>query len=267
MKKFVNKHVVVSFTLLIAISGPLLWYLIDFPLKYLGINYQYSLAVKNMATALVCIVFMYCIWGKCIFSLKNRKFFKSLFTYGLVGVIGSIGAFMFNISEINLKPTAVIIIGYLAMNLAIAVSEEFLFRGIMMNTMLKVWKGQKNVVINTVLVSSMLFGIRHFTNLITYPNQIVTTFAQVVFTIMAGIYLAAVYYRSKNIWLVILVHFLEDTAVTIMEAFSTQVAESSVSDISAFQAILMVIIQIPYVWVGLLMLKDKKIVEQKNAIA
>lgn len=259
MKKFVYKHVVAFSTILFIVSTPLLWYLLDIPLNAIGMNYQYSLAVKNMTSAVVVIVFMRCILGKCILSFKGEHFFKYLFTFGLVGLIGSLGAFIFNFSGIDMKPTAFAIIGYLAMNLAIAFNEEVVFRGIILNTMRKVWDGQSKVIPKAVFLSSLLFGLKHIINLITYPNQIVITIAQIVFAGMAGIYLAAVYVRSQNIWVVILIHFLEDTAVTIMELFSTQAANSSIADITITQALLMILIQIPYVWVGVLMLKENKV--------
>lgn len=259
MKEFVYNHVIIFSLILFITSTPLLWYLLDIPLNTIGMNYQYSLAVKNMTSAVVAIIFMRFIWGGYFFSFKGKHFFKSLFTFGIVGLIGSLGAFIFNISEIDMKPTAFAISGYLAMNLAIAFNEEVVFRGILLNTMQKVWDGQKKAVPKAVLLSSMLFGMKHITNLITYPNQIVTTSAQIVFAGMAGIYLAAVYVRSQNIWVVIVIHFLEDAAVTIMELFSTQAVNNSTADIAITQALLMVLIQIPYVFVGIRMLKDNKV--------
>jgi len=104
-----------------------------------------------------------------------------------------------------------------------------------------------------------IIGMKHITNLITYPNQIVITSAQIVFAGMAGIYLAAVYVRSQNIWVVIAIHFLEDIAVTIMELFSTQAVNNSTADIAISQALLMVLIQIPYVFVGIRMLKNYRV--------
>jgi membrane protease YdiL (CAAX protease family) len=258
MKEFIHKHIISFCIVLFILSTPVLWYILDIPLNNLEVNYQYSLAIKNMATAVFAIILMGIVWGKGLFSFKGNHFFKSLFTFGLVGVIGSLGAFAFNLGEIDLKPTAFTIIGYLLMNLSIAFSEEVLFRGIMMNLMKKVWRGQEKVILKAVLASSLLFGLKHINNLLTYPNQIVTTGAQILFAGMAGMYLAAVYIRSQNIWVCIFIHFLEDTAVTIMELFSSQTLNNSVADIGIMQASMMILIQIPYVIVCLLMLRDKR---------
>lgn len=258
MKAFIHKHIIVFCVILFILSTPVLWYILDIPLNTLNVNYQYSLALKNMVTAVFAIIFMRIAWGKGLFTFKGNHFLKSLFTFGLLGVIGSLGAFAFNRGEIDLKPTAFAIIGYLLMNLSIAFSEEVLFRGIMLNLMKKVWIGQEGVVLKAVIVSSVLFGLKHINNLLTYPNQVVTTSAQILFAGMAGMYLAAVYVRSQNIWVCILIHFLEDTAVTIMELFSSQTLNSSVADIGIMQASMMILIQIPYVIVSLLMLRDKR---------
>jgi membrane protease YdiL (CAAX protease family) len=259
---FIHKHIIAFCLILFILSATILWYILDIPLHTLKINYQYSLAVKNMATAVLAIFFMRIAWGKGLCSFKGNHFFKSLFTFGLVGVIGSLGAFAFNLGEIDLRPTAFAIIGYLLMNLSIAFSEEVLFRGIMFNLMKKVWKGQEGVVLKAVIVSSVLFGLKHINNLLTYPNQLVTTGAQILFAGMAGMYLTAVYVRSQNIWVCILIHFLEDTAVTIMELFSSQTLNNSLADIGIMQAAMMILIQIPYVIVSILMLRDKKAISE-----
>lgn len=258
MKEFIHKHIIAFCIILFILSTPVLWYILDIPLNTLKVNHQYSLAVKNMATAVFAIIFIRIAWGKSLFSFKGKHFFKSLFTFGLVGVLGSFGAFAFSRGEVDLKPTAFAIIGYLLMNLSIAFGEEVLFRGIMLNLMKKVWAGQNGVILKAVLVSSVLFGLKHINNLLTYPNQIVTTGAQILFAGMAGMYLAAVYIRSQNIWVCIFIHFLEDIAVTIMELFSSQTLNNSVADIGIMQASMMILIQIPYVIVSLLMLREKR---------
>jgi membrane protease YdiL (CAAX protease family) len=244
--------------MLFIITTPVLWCILDIPLNIMKVNYQYSLALKNMASAILAIVFMHIVWGKDLYNLKGNHFFKSLFTFGLVGVIGSLGAFIFSFGEIDLKPTAFVIIGYILMNLSIAFCEEVLFRGIMLNLMKKVWAGQEKVILKAVIVSSMMFGLKHISNLLTYPNQIVITCAQILFAGMAGMYLAAVYVRSLNIWVCICIHFLEDTAVTIMELFSSQTLNNSVADIGIKQAFMMILLQIPYIIVSILMLRNRK---------
>jgi membrane protease YdiL (CAAX protease family) len=213
--------------------------------------------IQYTVTAILSIVFMYCIWKTSLFSFQCKHFWKGLFSFGLLGVLGAIGAFIFSRDMVDLTPTAFTIIGCVALNLAIAVSEEFLFRGVILHSMLRAWQDKKHYIILSVIGCSAIFGIRHLLNLMTSPTAIVLTLAQVIFTFMAGIFLCAVFLRTQNIWICITIHFLEDIAVSIWEIFSSNAAASASLDGSIGAAFGMIALQIPYVIFGILMLRDK----------
>jgi membrane protease YdiL (CAAX protease family) len=149
------------------------------------------------------------------------------------------------------------VIGCILMNLAVAVSEEFLFRGVILNAFLNSWKTKRNFISAAVIASCIIFGLRHLINLYTTPASIFATCAQVFFTFMAGTYLCAVYLRSQNIWVCILIHFLEDFSTSIWTLFSSHAAASAAADISPMAALGMIAMQIPYLIFAVLMLRDK----------
>ena len=231
-------------------------------------------AVRYAATAAVTLLLMRIIWKRNVFSFKCPNFFRSLFTFGLVGLIGAAGAFAFGYETVDTVPVAKTVCGVVLMNLAIAVSEEFLFRGVMLNALLEVYteknmytekeahsdkkKIRINAIYAAVLVSCVIFGLRHLLNLAAKPNALFMTCAQVVFTFMAGTYLCAVYLRSQNIWVCVLIHILEDLAVSVWPLFSSAAASSASADISMPNALGMVAMLIPYVVFAWLMLRDKK---------
>ena len=156
--------------------------------------------------------------------------------------MGAIGAFFFSRDVIDLTPNALTILACIAFNLAIALGEEFLFRGVILHAMLRAWKDKRNYIFLTVIACSAIFGIRHFLRLITSPNAIILTMAQVVFTFMAGIFLCAVFLRTRNIWICITIHFLENMAVTIWRIFSSNAAASASQDGSIGAAIGMIVL-------------------------
>lgn len=84
-----------------------------------------------------------------------------------------------------------------------ALTEEITFRGLVLPILLK---KEKNSLIKPVLVSSVLFGLIHFMNLINEPdNQIGITF-QVIVATMLGIVFCYVMLRIRNIVIVGLLH-------------------------------------------------------------
>ena len=143
------------------------------------------------------------------------------------------------------------------MNLGIAISEEFIFRVVILGKMLSAWKDKKNAMWYAVISCCVIFGVRHLLNLISMPDTVLLTMAQVVFTFMAGFYLCAVYLRTENIWICVLIHFLEDFGTSVWEIFSTHAAASAMADGNIMSAMGMIILQVPYIIFAILMLRDK----------
>lgn len=255
MDNFSKKHVLLLSTIIFLLAMPVAWGLL-YPVTRL-LESSWAGTIQYTITAALSIVFMYCIWRTPIFSFHCTRFWKGLFSFGFLGVIGAIGAFIFSRDTVDLTPTVLTFLGCVAVNLAIAVSEEVLFRGIILNAMLRAWNDKKHSISLAVLACSVIFGVRHLLNLITMPNTIILTLAQVVFTFMAGLYLCAVFLRTQNIWICIAIHFLEDFAVSIWEIFSSNAAASASMDGSVGAALGMIALQIPYVIFAILMLRDK----------
>jgi len=214
-------------------------------------------AVRYTATAVLTLLLMRLVWKRAVFSFCCPSFARNLFTCGLLGLIGAAGAFFFSYETVDTAPGAGAVCGVLTMNLAVAVSEEFLFRGVALNVLLRAYSAVKNPVYKAVTVSSVLFGLRHLLNLAFTPGAVTAAAAQVVFTMMAGTWLCAVYLRSKNIWVCALIHFLEDLAVSVWPLFSTQAAASASADIQISEALRMVFLQAPYLLFAWLMLRDE----------
>lgn len=259
-EKLVRNHVILVCITVFLMAMPFSWILLHPVLTTL--DNIWADTVRYTVTALLTIILMRFFWKKNMFSYACPHFFKSLFTFGSLGIIGAAGAFVFSQDTIDTSPMISTVIGCVLLNFAIAVSEEFLFRGVILNAMLQAWKGKKHYVSASVLAACVIFGLRHLLNLFVTPASLFATCAQVVFTFMAGTYLCAVYLRSQNIWICILIHFCEDFSTSIWGLFSSNAAASASADISIMAALGMIAMQIPYLVFAWLMLRDKKWVLQ-----
>ncbi len=257
MGNFIIKKIPLLFAILLfAVAMPLAWFLTNLATSSLGSIW--SGVIDYSATLIVVLAVCFLCFKELPFSLECRHFLKGLFTFGLLGVLIAVVAFAMSYDTVDMVPALSDFIGYLFLNLAVAVSEEFLFRGVFLNVFLKGWEGKKGFIWSAVIVSSILFGLRHLLNLITNPTAINLTIGQVFFTFMAGIYLCAVYLRTRNIWIVIALHFTEDFLTGLWPLFSSKALAASSMDAPLLNVVGLVALQSVYVLFGVILLKDKK---------
>ena len=91
-------------------------------------------------------------------------------------------------------------------------AEEFLCRGWIQNEMIERYGDNRRHVILSILLSGLLFGLMHIVNILA-GQGIIETISQIIQAMAAGFFLGAIYYRSKNIWLVIFLHAFWDFAL------------------------------------------------------
>jgi len=256
MEMIPRKHTTLHCVSVFIIAMPFAWLALH-PLVR-SLDGVWADTARYVSTVAVTLLLMRFIWKGNVFSFQCPRFGKSLFSFGLVGLVGAAGAFVFSYQAVDTMPAAGMVAGVIWMNLAIAVSEEFLFRGVILNVLLKAYSERKHAVFSAVLVSCVIFGLRHLLNLAVKPDALYMTCAQVIFTFMAGTYLCAVYLRTKNIWVCVLIHFLEDMAVSLWPLFSSVAASSASTDLTVASAAGMVTLLIPYIVFAWLMLRDPK---------
>lgn len=155
------------------------------------------------------------------------------------------------------------------MMISVALFEELLFRGLLLNTFLNRFANTKRNMILCVFISSVLFGSSHFINLIVRPELLVLTLCQAVYTVFAGVFFAAVYLKSKNLWSVIFYHALFDIAsAAFYEILSPEVLQNlnvhyaNSTDQALGQGLFYIVAAIPLLICGLLILKKTSLVEK-----
>lgn len=103
--------------------------------------------------------------------------------------------------------------------LFIGIVEEFLCRGWLLNEFLERYSDTKKGTILSIIFSSFIFGVIHFIN-IGETQGVFETLVQVMNAASSGIFLALVYYKTKNIWVVVFSHALWDFSLFLSEANS-----------------------------------------------
>ncbi len=95
-----------------------------------------------------------------------------------------------------------------------AICEEFLFRGILFNTFLLVFRKEKYDILWTSIVCSILFGLYHLNNLTS--QSLISTVGQVIITLGMGLFLSYLRVWSNGLIWCMVVHFLQDFSPKIL---------------------------------------------------
>lgn len=159
--------------------------------------------------------------NKYIFTQERQGFFES-FQYILPELLLS-GFFVF-ISIVALIINGNPLDKYAVFNLAlyclfIGIVEEFLCRGWLLNEFLERYSKTKKEVLLSILCSSFIFGVVHFIN-IGETRGFFETLVQVMNAFAGGVFLALVYYKTKNIWVVVWTHAVWDFTLFLSQTNS-----------------------------------------------
>lgn len=91
--------------------------------------------------------------------------------------------------------------------LSVGFNEELSMRGVLLTVLLKSWKDTKIGIVMALLLSSASFGVFH--SLQWHGNSFQAAL-HVLHTTLMGMFLAAVFLLSRNIWSAVIVHALYD---------------------------------------------------------
>ena len=95
--------------------------------------------------------------------------------------------------------------------------EEVLFRGLILKLLHKKMGQTKKGMSYVCILSSVIFGVAHFVNLI--HADALPVVSQVIYATATGILFAALYLRTKTLWVPILLHGLVNLSSQIFNAF------------------------------------------------
>ena len=138
----------------------------------------------------------------------------------------------------------------------VGVAEEFLFRAIIGQTLLEHFGTSRAGIWKACIVSGLLFGAAHLTNLLS--SEPFGVLMQCVFAASLGVLLTAIYYRTGNIWVTVFIHAAMDiSSMLIGGLYGTENVVDTVSSYDASMLFSVVIYLVPTVF----LLRKKKIGE------
>lgn len=198
------------------------------------------------------------------FGIKKENFFHGLITGGFMALvsINNLAASILEFSDYPvIEPSLYLIFIVVIEQIFVGVFEEFLFRGLILNTLLKKLQSDqyKNKMI-AIVISSLLFGSVHLLNLFSEPQMLYATIDQVFYASFIGIFLGALYLRTNNIWVVVFYHFIYDLVSELPVIFHEIPAQGLVDETISV-AVLNICANMAFVLAALFIarkLKDKK---------
>ena len=220
-------------------------------------TYLYS-TLQELVGALVAVLFLVRTDRAGLLRRRGSGFFNGLLVgmYPLVFIgYNTFGSLLLGRPDTPLLPLPRILTFMLNMIL-VGVAEELVFRGIIAQTLLERYGTARAGVWKACLVSGVLFGAAHLSNLL--GSEAFGVLMQCVFAASLGVMLAAIYFRTGNLWVTVFLHSAMDIAAMLIGGLygTTSVAES-VSGYDASRLLSVAVYLIPTVF----LLRKKKLPE------
>ena len=221
-------------------------------------TYLYS-TLQELVGALVAVLFLVRTDRAGLLRRRGSGFFNGLLVgmYPLVFIgYNTFGSLLLGRPENGTLQPAVRICTFLANMAMVGVAEELIFRGVIAQTLLERCGTARAGVWEACLVSGVLFGAAHLSNLIgSAPFGVLM---QCVFAASLGVMFAAIYFRTGNLWVTVFLHSAMDIAAMLIGGLygTTSVAES-VSGYDASRLMSVAVYLIPTVF----LLRKKKLPE------
>ena len=124
-----------------------------------------------------------------------------------------------NRSEYFIKPEPLFLLTVILFPLSTGLLEEVVFRGIVLKILLRKTGGTKKGIISAFIISAALFAVVHLIHLM-WKSPIDVT-GDLLFAIAGGMFLGAIYLRTKTLIAPILLHWLLNLSGGIFDAFTS----------------------------------------------
>ena len=220
---------------------------------------DYMLTVMQEAAGALVAVLLLCRTGRqSLLRRRGSGFFNGLlvglYPLGLIGY-NAYNTLLFDLPEGEMLP-AWRIVWFLLGMISVGVAEEFLFRGVIAQTLLEHFGTSRAGVWKACLLSGVYFGAAHLTNLI--GSAPLGVLMQCVFAASLGTMLAAIYFRTGNIWVTVFIHAAMDiSSMLVGGLYGTQTVSDSISTYDLSMLISVAVYLIPTAF----LLRKKKLGE------
>ncbi|SFU81720.1 CPBP family intramembrane glutamic endopeptidase [Butyrivibrio sp. M55] len=173
----------------------------------------------RIALILILVLSVIIFGHKEVFAFSFKSF-KDTFVIG--GVMTAVTAFYlitnlyksFTEYGTPLMDSKLVVSFFITMFIGAGISEELIARGFLFTFLRNAFGNNKASYIVAMALSSIFFGALHFTNLdgAVDPTPI---YAQIIYAVGIGFFLAALYIRTGNLWGNMVLHYLFDISLMI----------------------------------------------------
>ena len=94
-------------------------------------------------------------------------------------------------------------------------SEEILFRGLVLYTLIRIWGNTTRGIFGSVLLASALFALVHLTQVFTYGTSLSSALLLVLQTFVVSIWWGALVVMGGSIWPAVILHFVVNAVVAV----------------------------------------------------
>lgn len=248
--------VLIAFVYLTLLKG--IGWLLTFPMKANGYALQ---LITECIGVIMSIIILYVVGKKHILKEKRIGILKGLFIGGFLFTICLITAAAILADTLQTGKGKLLPLSQVAMFVAtmagVGMSEEFVFRGAILNLFIDKLEKTKRGIYASIIMSGVIFGAAHMTNVFSGVS-IKGAFVQAVGASVLGALLAAIYLRTRNIWVVAILHaFMDFSALIGSGFFGTNTIASEINSYGYIKFIGCVVYLIPI----LFLLRKKKLLE------
>ncbi len=154
-------------------------------------------------------------WHVWLLALGGLVFIAGASLYSFYGSIA------FDLSSLLQLPDArtAVITHFVA-----GLSEEILFRGLLLYALIRVWGSTTRGILGSVLLSSVLFALVHLTQVFTYGTSLSSALVLVLQAFVLSIWWGALVVMGGSIWPAVIIHFMGNTVV-VVQGLNTPVVE------------------------------------------
>ena len=146
------------------------------------------------------------------FGLSSTGISEGLKKYGLPALIATVSvavSFCIGLSPLDNTPTIWrVIVEGIVYYIGVGIMEELYLRGLLQNLIEKLFGKRKNAALYAILITSVLFGAGHIFGALGQPW--ITVLCKMIWAAGLGVYFGAVYVKTRNLWVPIILHTLID---------------------------------------------------------
>lgn len=201
--------------------------------------------VQNILCSAAFIIIIKKLYGIKI-EIGTNGLIKGIFVNGLVICIAGVSSLMMSYQkpEIGFVQALPQLLLFFVFNMTVGVVEEVLYRGLIFNSFRKYFGESKKGVYRAVLLSALVFGIVHLTNLIFTPDLVIATITQVIYAFFFGVLFNVIYYRTDNLLPCIIMHGVFDFISVFWTCFAEdldkQIEVSNTTDMDIVSGLILI---------------------------